>query len=112
MSQMYMRSAVCGVGNPLRHDDVMCLYSLCLQECLLFYVPQLVQAIRYDTMGYITEFLLDAARKSQLFAHQLIWNMRTNVFRDEDSQNYDGELRTCSVMRTVRTMTVSHERVP
>ena len=55
-------------------------------------------------MGYITEFLLEAAKTSQLFAHQLIWNMRTNVFRDEDSEFYDGafvELIWCNQMKDV-----------
>ncbi|KAJ3215450.1 phosphatidylinositol-4- kinase [Dinochytrium kinnereticum] len=64
-------------------------------EQVFFYVPQLVQALRYDAAGnflyllpsltylkgYIELFILKAAKFSQLFAHQIIWNMKANMFR-------------------------------
>uniref|UniRef100_A0ABD2XIX4 1-phosphatidylinositol 4-kinase n=1 Tax=Trichogramma kaykai TaxID=54128 RepID=A0ABD2XIX4_9HYME len=61
-------------------------------EVLLFYIPQLVQSVRHDFMGYVTELLKMIAKRSQIVAHQLIWNMHTNMYMDEDKQVKDPNL--------------------
>ena len=68
-------------------------------EVMFFYVPQIVQAVRYDVMripshlydltanllGYVKQYILEAGSISQLFAHQIIWNINANSYKDDDS---------------------------
>ncbi|RPB00476.1 kinase-like protein [Choiromyces venosus 120613-1] len=54
-----------------------------------FYVLQIVQTLSYDSLGYVERFILETAKFSQLFAHRIIWNMKANSYKDEDSQILD-----------------------
>ncbi|CAK7913345.1 phosphatidylinositol 4-kinase Stt4p [[Candida] anglica] len=54
-----------------------------------FYVPQIVQSLRFDAKGYVERFIVETAQVSQLFAHQIIWNMLANSYRDEESTDPD-----------------------
>lgn len=51
-----------------------------------FYVPQIVQCLRCDPMGYVERFIVDTAKISVLFAHQIIWNMLANSFKDDEGE--------------------------
>lgn len=66
--------------RSLEHHDV---------NLTFFYVPQIVQSLRYDAKGYVQRFIIETARVSQLFAHQIIWNMLANSYKDEDSTEPD-----------------------
>jgi len=55
-------------------------------DVTFFYVPQIVQSLRYDTLGYVERYIIETGKFSALFAHQIIWNVRANAYKDEDSQ--------------------------
>ncbi|KAL9603360.1 MAG: hypothetical protein Q9219_001222 [cf. Caloplaca sp. 3 TL-2023] len=58
-------------------------------DVTFFYVPQIVQALRYDVLGYVQRYIIETAKVSQLFAHQILWNMKANAYKDENSSIED-----------------------
>lgn len=54
-----------------------------------FYVPQIVQCLRFDRSGYVEKLILDTAKTSVLFAHQIVWNMLANSYKDDEGRVED-----------------------
>lgn len=58
-------------------------------DVTFFYVPQIVQSLRNDNLGYVERYILETAQFSQLFAHQIIWNMKANSYKGDDAEEPD-----------------------
>lgn len=77
--------------HPLSAQYAVKTLSSYPAEAVLPYIPQLVQALRHDSMGYVAEFIKSISKRSQIVGHQLIWNMQTNMFMDEEKEHKDRE---------------------
>ncbi|KAJ1913145.1 phosphatidylinositol-4- kinase [Mycoemilia scoparia] len=81
--------ALPSLSNPFMQQYSMRSLASFPVDITFFYIPQLVQALRNDTNGYIAKSILEAASISQLFAHQIIWNMEANMYKDESAKEPD-----------------------
>nr|CAD7567625.1 unnamed protein product [Timema californicum] len=79
--------------HPITAQYAVRVLRNCSINSLLFFVPQIVQALRHDMLDYMAQLIKDIANKSQILAHQLIYNMRTNMFVDEEMLCKDGPRR-------------------
>jgi phosphatidylinositol 4-kinase len=74
-------------------------------DVTFFFVPQVVQALRTDALGrsrhsekmntanpvgYVERFIFETSKISQLFCHQIIWNMKANTYRGDDGVSLGG----------------------
>ncbi|KAG0179232.1 phosphatidylinositol-4- kinase [Apophysomyces sp. BC1034] len=76
-------------------------------DTVFFYIPQVVQALRYDELGYVEKYILEAGQVSQLFAHQIIWNMRANFFVDADKECLKPDSLKPTLERIIDTLVAS-----
>ncbi|KAM7479286.1 hypothetical protein LguiA_027499 [Lonicera macranthoides] len=58
-------------------------------ERVTFFMPQLVQALRYDEEGLVEGYLLRAAQRSDIFAHFLIWHLQGETCAPESAKERD-----------------------
>jgi len=80
------------LANPMTAQFTSKNLMISKPETLLNYIPQLVNALRYDDFGYVREVIFWLAKHSQLLSHQLIWNLTTNVYRDQDAKIKDPQI--------------------
>lgn len=78
-----------GAADPLVLQYAMRALEAYPIDLVFFYVPQLVQALREDTLGYVADFVRKTSRISQLFCHQILWNMQANTYKDDNGEVED-----------------------
>ncbi|XWS39824.1 hypothetical protein CRYUN_Cryun18bG0087700 [Craigia yunnanensis] len=63
-------------GHPRVMAYVLRVLESYPPECVTFFMPQLVQALRYDEGRLVEGYLLRATQRSDIFAHILIWHLQ------------------------------------
>eukprot|EP01133_Synstelium_polycarpum_P009767 gene9767-11405_t len=71
-------------------------------EAIMFYIPQLVQALRYDRTGLVENYLVAASKTSELLAHQIIWNVLTYTEADPNTGKMIEDPGIADVARRLR----------
>ncbi|KAM3239397.1 hypothetical protein P3L10_014431 [Capsicum annuum] len=64
-------------GHPCVMAYVLRVLESYPPQTVTFFMPQLVQSLRYDDDKLVEEYLLRAAQRSDIFAHILIWNLQS-----------------------------------
>ncbi|KAL0536256.1 hypothetical protein IC582_025199 [Cucumis melo] len=70
-------------GHPRVMAYVLRVLESYPPERVTFFMPQLVQALRYDDGKLVEGYLLRAAQRSDIFAHILIWHLQGETCEPE-----------------------------
>ncbi|KAG0451183.1 hypothetical protein HPP92_026558 [Vanilla planifolia] len=79
-------------GHPRVMAYVLRVLESYPPERVTFFMPQLIQALRYDEGKLVEAYLLGAARRSNVFAHILIWQLQGESCAPESGK--DGVIPT------------------
>lgn len=74
-------------GHPRVMAYVLRVLESYPPERVTFFMPQLIQALRYDEGKLVEGYLLGAARRSNLFAHILIWQLQGESYAEESGKD-------------------------
>ncbi|XP_072972382.1 phosphatidylinositol 4-kinase alpha 1 [Typha angustifolia] len=77
-------------GHPRVMAYVLRVLESYPPERVTFFMPQLVQALRYDEGKLVEGYLLGAARRSNIFAHILIWHLQGESCTVDPGKEVDG----------------------
>ncbi|KAM6557546.1 hypothetical protein CsatB_004565 [Cannabis sativa] len=73
-------------GHPRVMAYVLRVLESYPPEQVTFFMPQLVQSLRYDEGRLVEEYLLRAAQRSDTFAHTLIWHLQSEELGPESGK--------------------------
>uniref|UniRef100_A0A453H7A6 1-phosphatidylinositol 4-kinase n=2 Tax=Aegilops tauschii subsp. strangulata TaxID=200361 RepID=A0A453H7A6_AEGTS len=73
-------------GHPRVMAYVLRVMETYPPETVTFFMPQLVQSLRYDDGKLVEGYLLGAARRSNIFAHILIWHLQGECEEDDNEK--------------------------
>lgn len=76
-------------GHPRIMAYVLRVLESYPPESVTFFMPQLVQTLRYDDGGLVVRYLITVAQRSHLFAHILIWELQGE--EPSPSEDFDKE---------------------
>lgn len=74
-------------GHPRVMAYVLRVLESYPPERVTFFMPQLVQALRYDEERLVEGYLLRATQRSDIFAHILIWHLQGETFVPESGKD-------------------------
>nr|XP_009769807.1 PREDICTED: phosphatidylinositol 4-kinase alpha 1-like isoform X2 [Nicotiana sylvestris] len=74
-------------GHPRVMAYVLRVLESYPPQRVTFFMPQLVQALRYDGEKLVEGYLLRATQRSHIFAHILIWNLQGETCEPESGKD-------------------------